>query len=215
MVINILSVIIIITVGGCTVLTITICNLLTRILRIITLSTILLITLCFVFMALTIHVCSEPHAISNFTFIHKIYLCNLDKNILVWSDILTIYGVNVLFISTIYWCIRIINIYITLYALSLSKSSSWPLSRRAAYKLLSAMCLSWSAPTSISVVVMQLSVTSDIVWFGECLDIVWRSGRLEEKVADGLDQDLESLSGLLMPLRTAHILDRLVPPATK
>ena len=45
--------------------------------------------------------------------------------------------------------------------------------------------------------------------------MVCMSRRLEEMVADGLDQDLESLSGLLMPLRTAHILDRLVPPATK
>ena len=34
-------------------------------------------------------------------------------------------------------------------------------------------------------------------------------------VADGLDQDLESLSGLLLLLRTAHILVRLVPLDTK
>ena len=62
---------------------------------------------------------------------------------------------------------------------------------------------------------MQLSVTSGLIWFGECWDMVCMSGRLEEMVADGLDQDLKSLSGLLLLLRTAHILVRLVPLDTK
>ena len=45
--------------------------------------------------------------------------------------------------------------------------------------------------------------------------MVCTSGILEKMVADGLDQDLESLSGLLHLLRTSHILVSLVPLDTK